>query len=126
MSELNSKKTIEKWAELVNAGDVKGASLLFDESAVLLPTFSSQVLKDQSSIFDYFEMLGNREGAAVKITRFERISEFAGIYILTGIYSFFFKEDGVKTEYPARFTFVVKPDAEKPILHQHSSVLPKA
>lgn len=99
---------------------------LYDDSAILMPTFSPHAFKDKAELRVYFEQLGTREALNVKLHEntvvCQRIEEQR--YVISGIYSFAFKLDETELTFPSRFTFVVDLDRPSPILHHHSSQMP--
>ena len=46
------------------------------------------------------------------------------LYISTGLYEFFYRENGEEIRHPARFTYVVKVETAHKIKHHHSSLVP--
>jgi hypothetical protein len=75
----------------------------------------------------YFEQLATRQGVGVKLhdksLRTQLMSDT--LHTLSGVYSFEFEVDQVLLSFPSRFTFVVDLSREKPILHHHSSQVPR-
>lgn len=125
MSE-NSRKNLDQWVMLVNALEVDGVLALYDENAVLLPTFSETVRKDEAGIRSYFEKLRDTNGVKVWLDE-ETIMEQTladGLHAISGIYRWRFGGDE-ETVVVARFTFVMNLKLSSPILHHHSSELPK-
>ena len=45
-------------------------------------------------------------------------------YGATGLYEFFYLENGMQVRHPARFSFMVKFDPTQKIQHHHSSLIP--
>lgn len=120
----NPQQILDTWLEGVNAGDAEKVLFLYHKDAVLLPTFANRVLADRSSIEQYFEKLA-RLGVKCVTPHPEtvEIQDFPkGVYSLSGFYNWNFA-NGEHVE--ARFTFTVDVDEPAPILHHHSSVLPK-
>jgi hypothetical protein len=117
---------LNQWAEAINEGRTDDVTSLYSESAVLVSTFSPLPINSHESIREYFINLHSRPGAGVRIDA-ESINEQTignRTSILSGMYTFYFDEDGKKIEHEARFTFVIDTDLDGPILHHHSSLRP--
>lgn len=115
------------WAGLINDGELESVVGLYDEHSVLMPTFSPHVVKDRVSLVEYFQQLASRESLNVRLhentvvcTKVEESS-----YAINGIYSFEFMVDETLLTFPSRFTFVVDLSKDSPILHHHSSQIPR-
>jgi len=117
---------LNQWAEAINEGRTEDVASLYSENAVLVSTFSPSPINSHNSIRDYFINLHSRSGAGVRIDADSINEQMIGDRksILSGMYTFYFDEDGGKIEYEARFTFVIDTDLEHPILHHHSSQRP--
>lgn len=115
-----------QWANYVNAGDIDAVVNIFAEDAILLPTFSSKILSNTQDIRAYFSMLASRPGARVEIDESTIVATdtFEDTVSIAGKYTFHFDKEGQSVAYPARFTFVIVLNTERPISHQHSSELP--
>jgi hypothetical protein len=116
------------WSERINAGDLEGVLVLYEESALLLATFDDHPLDQPVQRRKYFENLLNRPGAGVEVdeTTLVHSRHSEGVYQATGLYTFFYEEVGVLVRQPARFTFIVSVDERPLILHHHSSLVPNA
>ena len=121
------EKILERWLEHVNRLEADSAAGLYDEKSVLLPTFSPHALSKPLQISEYFRQLATREGLRVELhTETVRKTETGdGTCILTGIYSFHFAVDDANLTFPSRFTFFLDTSRERPILHHHSSQIPR-
>jgi len=110
------------WADAINAGELEKVIGLYNNTFTLMPTFSPH------SVTEYFTQLGSRKGIHVDLQGNTVSSQHSGAntYILTGIYSFGFEVDGALLTFPSRFTFVLNMNEKKPILHHHSSQIPRA
>lgn len=115
------------WASLVNSGDVEQVIALYQDHPILMPTFSPHTVKDETRLREYFTQLASREGLAVKLHESTVVCQKTGetSYVITGIYSFMFDVDGTILTFPSRFTFVIDLNNEKPIIHHHSSQVPR-
>ncbi len=115
------------WAGLVSDGRVADVVSLYDAEATLMPTFSPHSLRTRDEITDYFTQLAAREGLEVELHEetFAAAELSDGLFGLSGIYSFHFEVDGTSLTFPARFTFVIDLQRDAPILHHHSSQIPR-
>ena len=117
---------LNQWTDAINEGRTEDVASLYSERAVLVSTFSPSPINSHESIRNYFINLHSRPGAGVSLDK-QSINEQTiegGISILSGMYTFHFKEDGKEIEYEARFTFVIDTNLKRPILHHHSSQRP--
>ncbi|MGH1485538.1 MAG: DUF4440 domain-containing protein [Cellvibrionaceae bacterium] len=115
------------WADYVNQGELQKLLGLYNDTATLLPTFSPRSVNTEEKLIEYFEKLSSRDGLNVSLhdntVHPQKIG--AQSYVISGIYSFKFEVDGTLLTFPSRFTFVVDLSLEKPILHHHSSQIPR-
>ena len=118
------QEILNAWLEGVNAGDPERVLALYHKDAVLLPTFADRVLADRASIEQYFERLAalGVESVTTHPETVEVQDLPQGVYSISGFYDWKFS-NGDHVE--ARFTFTVDVEDPVPILHHHSSVLPK-
>lgn len=120
-------EVVEKWMQAVNQGDVEGLISLYDASAVLIPTFSNRLLNTPDKLRDYFEKLGSREGLSIDLhERTLQIQEMNDdMSVASGIYTWHFEIDGEPLVFEARFSYVIDLSKPNPILHHHSSQIPR-
>jgi hypothetical protein len=118
---------IKNWMNSINNGEIENLLLFYDKNAVLLPTFSNIVLKTPAAIRDYFERLCSREELKISIHEKTLIAQNLSdeITLLSGICRWEFKIDGQLLNFEARFTFGLNLDQPKPIIHHHSSQIPR-
>lgn len=118
---------LEEWALLVNARDLDRVLALYDDSAVLIPTFSNRLLNRPERIREYFEMLCSREGLSITLHGKPRIISEMGkdLYALAGIYRWRFAVEDEPLDFEARFSFVLDLARPAPVLHHHSSQIPR-
>lgn len=115
------------WANSVSTGDIEKLINLYNENSVLMPTFSPHTVRTHEKLVDYFEKLSERKGLDVDLHENTVVCQKTGetSYVITGIYSFKFEIDQTLLTFPSRFTFVVDLSLDKPILHHHSSQVPR-
>lgn len=121
------KDILMEWMDAVNHGDINGLLALYDEHAVLIPTFSNKLPNTPDKLRQYFEKLGSREGLSIalheKTLQVQPIKE--DMYTLSGIYNWRFDVEGEMLNFEARFSYILDLSKPKPILHHHSSQVPR-
>ncbi|MCX6179465.1 MAG: DUF4440 domain-containing protein [Chlorobiales bacterium] len=123
----NADEVLFQWVSRVCSGNPDDIAALYHESAILVPTFSPHTVMTTEGVRDYFGQLASREGLGVRLhnkaLRKQSLSET--VHTLSGIYSFEFEVDQVLLSFPSRFTFVMDISLPEPILHHHSSQVPR-
>ena len=118
---------IKEWMQAVNNGDLEGLMALYDDNAVLIPTFSNRLLSQSGSIREYFGKLCAREELSIalheKTLNVQPVS--TDIYALHGIYCWRFAIDGELLSFEARFSYLLDFTRPKPIIQHHSSQIPR-
>ena len=121
------EEVLFQWVTRVCSGNADDIAALYHESAVLIPTFSPHTVINSDGVRDYFGQLATRDGLGVRLhnkaLRKHSLSET--LHTVSGIYSFEFEVDQVLLSFPSRFTFVIDVSHPKPILHHHSSQVPR-
>lgn len=123
----NPKDILEQWMQSVNNGNVEDLLSLYDKDAVLIPTFSNRLLNTPDKLKNYFEKLGSREELSIALhEKTLLIQELKNeIYSLSGIYNWRFAVDGELLNFEARFSYLIDLSKPNPILHHHSSQIPR-
>lgn len=125
----NPVNVLKTWVAEVNAGKVESVVALYADDAVMLPTFSPRVLRTPEQRRDYFTRLGSQKGLSVYLHEntltTQPLSAGGDLASVSGIYRFSMEIDGAMLGFEARFTYVVDTTAERPILHHHSSQIPR-
>ncbi|MCT7908568.1 DUF4440 domain-containing protein [Arcobacter lacus] len=123
----NPKDILEQWMQSVNNGNVEKLLSLYDQDAVLIPTFSNRLLNTPDKLKNYFEKLGSREELSIALHEKTLIIQNLqnSISILSGIYNWRFAVDGELLNFEARFSYVIDLSKPNPILHHHSSQIPR-
>lgn len=118
---------LEDWMNAINNGNVEKLLNLYDEQAVLIPTFSNRLLNTPDKLKEYFEKLGSREELSIALHEKTVISQEIQnqIFSLSGIYNWRFAVDGELLNFEARFSYILDISKPKPILHHHSSQIPR-
>ncbi|NOU22087.1 MAG: DUF4440 domain-containing protein [Methyloglobulus sp.] len=118
---------LKDWMLAVNTGDVEGLLALYDENAVLIPTFSNRLLNTPEKLREYFERLGGREELSIALHEKTLIIQSMPneVYFLSGIYCWRFAVEEELLSFEARFSYVVDLSLPRPIIHHHSSQIPR-
>jgi len=118
---------IDTWLAAVNAKDLDTVLGLYAGDHVLLATFSPHMIRSEADTRQYFVQLASREGLNVRLhTRTLAEQRLGDAYsVLVGIYTWSFEVDGDPISFASRFTFVIDVNAKQPIIHHHSSQIPR-
>jgi len=118
---------LSEWMRCVRERDLEGVLGLYAEEAVLLPTFSTRILLGPDGMRDYFARLCQRDGLELVLRARTLAVQPAGpgLHLLSGIYRWSMLVDGEPLSFEARFTLLVAPALPRPILHHHSSQVPR-
>ncbi len=125
---FNSPKDIlNLWIESINSRNLKNVLGFYDETAILLPTFSNKFFHNPKGIKSYFVKISSHKELLVKLhdntLTVQDLSN--GLYSLSGIYCWRFEVDGEVLNFEARFTFIMNIKKTSPIIHHHSSQIPR-
>lgn len=124
---MDPKEILKTWIDAVNNAEVEKLLSLYSKEALLIPTFSNRLLNNPEKIKDYFLTLSRREELCValheKTVAVQKIA--ASVYSISGIYCWRFIIDEELLSFEARFSFVVDVNDASPILHHHSSQIPR-
>lgn len=122
-----AEEILKQWMDAVNSGDLEGLLALYSDHAVLIPTFSSRLLNQPEKIRDYFQKLAGREDLSIALHEKTVITQpiHENVISLCGIYCWRFSVDGELLSFEARFSYVLDLDADQPIIHHHSSQIPR-
>lgn len=124
----NPRNILDQWMQAVNGADVDGLLDLYDAEAVLIPTFSNRVLNTPDKLRDYFEKLGSRAELSIALHEKTLLSQNLQnqLFALGGIYNWRFAVDGEILNFEARFSYVMDLSKPRPIVHHHSSQIPRS
>lgn len=121
------QKVVERWMELVHKGELEEILSLYDQNAILIPTFSDSIQNTPEKISEYFKRLLSRKSLKLtlhpKTIRTQQLN--AILFVVSGIYQWKFNVEDELITYEARFTFVVDISKPSPIIHHHSSQIPR-
>ena len=122
----SARDVLEAWESAVNEGHTEAILALYDESAMLIPTFAKEPAPNKESIRQYFQQLASFDDISVQLIGSGLEEQACGEsgYILGGRYYWVIKHNGDTQAFKARFTFVMDLSKPAPILHHHSSQAP--
>ncbi len=122
------EEILELWLKNVNEMKVDDIVGLYDDDCTLLPTFSPKSMGSRQEIREYFEQLSTRKDMSVELHSGTVSTSAIGEskYVIMGIYSFHFNVNDAQLTFPSRFTLILDTSGSKPILHHHSSQIPRA
>lgn len=122
-----AKVILKKWIDAINKGDIESTLDLYARDAILIPTFSNRLLNDSEKIREYFERLGSYEELSIALH--EKTLTVQPLnnnkYALCGIYCWRFVLDDELLSFEARFSYFIDTSLERPIVHHHSSQIPR-
>mgnify|MGYP001806078369 CR=1 FL=1 len=123
----NAEEVLSEWISGICTGEIDKVEQLYHEQAVLIPTFSPHTVNTPDGIRNYFEQLATRDNLRVRLYEKSLKKQPLGgnAWILGGIYAFEFEVDQMLLTFPSRFTFAVNLEHERPIIHHHSSQVPR-
>lgn len=118
---------LKEWMQAVNDRDIDRLLALYDDKAVLIPTFSNRLLSNPEKIREYFIKLCDREDLSIALHEKTLVVQplSNSIYALCGIYCWRFVIDEELLSFEARFSYTVDLALSSPILHHHSSQVPR-
>jgi hypothetical protein len=123
----NPEHLLKEWMQAINKGDLEGLIALYDQNAVLIPTFSNRLLSKPEAIRDYFSKLCGREELSIalheKTLGIQSVND--DMHALHGIYCWRFAIDGELLSFEARFSYMLDFARPGPIIHHHSSQIPR-
>ena len=121
-----ARTVCDLWLAAVNNRDLDAVLSLYAPGSILLPTFSPHIIRNEERRREYFTRLTERPGLTVSLHEKTFAAQAAGYHeIASGIYCFHLEIDGEPYAFEARFTFVIDPHSARPVLHHHSSQIPR-
>jgi hypothetical protein len=127
MTNKTPEAILKLWMDAVNTGDIATLLDLYDTDAILIPTFSNRILKKPEDRREYFERLATRDDLSVALHEKTKVEQLVNgsIATLSGIYCWRFAIDGQLLNFEARFSYVFDLTRASPIIHHHSSQIPR-
>lgn len=122
-----AEEVLSRWISGICTGAIDEVESLYHETAVLVPTFSPHTVNTTQGIRQYFDQLATRNNLQVRLydKSLKKQSLGCSSWVLSGIYAFEFEVDQLLLTFPSRFTFAVDLSLEQPIIHHHSSQVPR-
>jgi len=118
------KAAYNDWTKAITGGSPDPVLKLYDDKAVLLPTFGPKPLVGHAQLRGYFVKFTALPNLKVE-TKESIIRIFGDTAINSGLYTFSYEEDGEVVQVPARFSFTYRKDGDKwKIVDHHSSLVP--
>ena len=107
--EIEPKDILKRWMDCVNTGDTDGVVGLYNENAILIPTFSNKMLNNYEKIREYFDRLKTYNELSVALhEKTLSIQCLEGNkFALCGIYCWRFLVEEELLSFEARFSFFV-------------------
>jgi hypothetical protein len=121
------EQVLQSWLEGINSGELDKPISLYADHAVLLPTFSNKGLIELKDKQGYFAKLAGYEDLSVVLHNRTLHSQHLSskLYLLSGIYCWRFEIEGEPLNFEARFSMAMDLDKTCPIIHHHSSQVPR-
>lgn len=116
-----------KWVKAIETaqGNPKAVIEFYAPNAILLATFSPQLLINKNHGLDHYFISFTSHKNLRCYTRESIIQRYGNLALNTGFYTFTYNEAGKKITVPARFTFVYKKFNNRwLIINHHSSIEP--
>ncbi len=124
---MTAKDILNTWIGAIEKRDVEQVLALYHPTAILIPTFSDVILNTPGKIRQYFERLTGRQGLQISVHA-KTVHEQTlppDLSVLSGIYTWKFRVEEELITYEARFSFVMNSKGAAPIMHHHSSQIPR-
>jgi hypothetical protein len=123
----NPEMVLKEWLQAVNTGKIDSLLSLYNEKAILIPTFSNRLLNSPDTLREYFERLSSRRSLSVTLRDRTLVVHpiHNGIISMSGIYNWRFEVDGELLNFEARFSYIIDLSESSPIIHHHSSQIPR-
>ena len=129
MAMIDPRTFPRKWGNAIQTGNIKAALSMYSSNAVLVPTYSSEILQGHKELAGYFREFMGRPNMKVSITKVVLRRDKATPAV-SGFYTIKWGNGGPNETAQARFTYVLEPVRDpqgkvdwRAITH-HSSVVP--
>lgn len=121
------EEILNDWLINVNDGNLEKLLNLYSQNAALFPTFSNKIMNTPDKIRGYFQTLKDRKGLSVTLHEKTLNIQWVNnsIYVLSGIYLWKFYVEEELLSFEARFSITLDAELERPIVHHHSSQIPR-
>jgi len=124
----NALEVLKEWMDGVNTANIEKLVNLYDEEAIMIPTFSNRILNNQEKIRDYFEKVGAKKDLSITLHDKTVHTQELGdqLFCISGIYKWCFSIDEEPLTFEARFSYVFDLKRSRPIINHHSSQIPRS
>lgn len=126
MKSTDPVELLRRWISAVNARDAQTVLSLYNEDALLLPTFSPEVRHGIKAIERYFDQVYMNDKVTVELVEdtitVQNLGD--GLAVIGGLYNWEFVSASGVRQPKGRYTYVVDMKNPRPIVHHHSSVVP--
>lgn len=125
---MNTTDSVLKdWMHAINNADLEALLALYNEKSVVIPTFSNRLLGTPDGIRGYFGKLCQRDELSIALHEktLHTTPITPSVCALNGIYCWRFAVDGELLSFEARFSYLLDLSLPAPILHHHSSQIPR-
>jgi len=121
------KGILKRWCDGINKKRLGDLLRLYNNEAELLPTFSNRRLNSSDEIKKYFERLLACKKLSVDVhDRTVCVLKTSDtVCVVSGIYLWKIEMEKELLHFEARFTMVVDVRLSAPVLHHHSSQIPR-
>jgi hypothetical protein len=116
------RRLVLSWLHQVNDGANETLLSLYDDEAVLLPTFSARQRQGKAAMMSYSEGLAAYDELTVMLDEAAMVLQPGPVPVVSGTYCWQFRDGLERKPFDACFTFIF--DGSGRIVHHHSSLLP--
>ena len=121
---MNPARLINNWLAAVASRDPATVVNLYAYDGVLIGTVAQTIKQGHQALLGYFRGFLAKDGLHGRVDSMI-IQRVGPAIILSGIYTFYWRENGRPTSLKARYSFVFAPmDRGWVILNHHSSAIP--
>ncbi|TVR51238.1 MAG: DUF4440 domain-containing protein [Puniceicoccaceae bacterium] len=119
---------LREWMARIRERALEPLLGLYQPDAILIPTFSNRFLRTAEDRRAYFQRLFDREELGIALHEKTITTQAIGdsMHCLSGVYRWETGIVGNAFAFEARFTFVADLSGPDPILHHHSSRIPRS
>mgnify|MGYP002784759605 CR=1 FL=1 len=118
------KLALAEWVAAVESKDVKKIVSLYDKDSVMLSAFAVDPITSHKGLAGYYTKVVAEPEISIKVVK-QDARVFGDVAVNTGLYNFYWVQDGEPMDIPARFSFVyVLKDGKWSIISHHSSRVP--
>ena len=122
-----ARDVLQTWVEGINARNASVVVGMYSKNSVLFPTFSNKRLVATKEKAAYFDKLFSHENLSVEMHEKTFVSQSLSdnIHSMSGIYCWKFDVEGEILSFESRFTYILDLSRPSPIVHHHSSHIPR-